>query len=75
MRPLVIIGIVLIVLGIIGLAIPSFTYFTQERVADAGFFKVDVDRPHTIVINPIAGVLAIVAGLVLVVVGRKTSSA
>jgi len=55
MRPLVLGGLILAVLGIVALAVPSFTYFTTERVADAGFFKVDVSRPHTIVLNPIVG--------------------
>ena len=41
MRPLLIVGLILVVLGIVALAIPSFTYFTTDRVADAGFFKID----------------------------------
>ena len=48
MRPLVVIGLILVVLGIVALAVPSFTFFTTERVADVGFFKIDVARPHTI---------------------------
>jgi len=74
MRPLVVIGVLLIVLGIVALAVPSFTFFTTERVADAGFFKIDMQRPHTIVINPIAGIVALVAGVVLILVGRRPSA-
>ena len=68
-RPFVVIGVILVVLGIIALAVPSFTFFTKERVADAGFFTIDVSRPHTIVFNPIAGCVALAGGLVLVLVG------
>src|SRR4051794_34458982 len=74
MRPLVLIGLILVVLGVVALAVPTFTFFTTERVADAGFFKIDVSRPHTIVINPIVGVIALAAGVVLVIVGRRPAS-
>jgi hypothetical protein len=74
MRPLVLIGLILVVLGIVALAIPSFTFFTTERVADAGFFTIDISRPHTIVINPIVGGIALAAGIVLVLAGLRSSS-
>jgi hypothetical protein len=74
MRLLVVIGLILVVLGIIALAVPSVTYFTTEHVADAGFFSINVSRPHTIVFNPIVGIVAIGAGLVLVVMGRRPAS-
>jgi len=74
MRPLAVLGLLLIILGIVALAVPSITFFTQERVADAGFFKIDISRPHTIFINPIAGVIALGAGLVLLIVGSRSTS-
>ena len=73
MRPLVLIGLVLVVLGIIALAIRSITYFTTERVADVGFFRIEVSRPHTIVFNPFVGIAALAVGVVLVLVGRRPS--
>jgi uncharacterized membrane protein HdeD (DUF308 family) len=75
MKPLVIVGVVLLVLGVVALAVPSFTFFTKDRVADAGFFTIDVSRPHTIVFNPIVGGVALAAGIVLVVVGLRSKSA
>ena len=30
MRPLIVIGLILVVLGTVALAVPSFTYFTTE---------------------------------------------
>ena len=66
------IGLLLVALGVVALAVPSFTFFTQERVADAGFFTIDRSRPHTVVLNPIVGGLALAAGLVLVVVGLRS---
>jgi hypothetical protein len=74
MRTLVVIGMLLIVLGIVALAVPSFTFFTRERVADTGFFSIDVSKPHTIILNPIVGIVAVAAGLILVLTGRRSAS-
>ena len=74
MRPLVVLGLILVVLGIVALAVPSFTFFTTERVADVGFFKIDVSRPHTIILNPIVGGVALVAGIVLILAGRRSGA-
>jgi len=67
--------LILVVLGIVALAIPSFTFFTTERVANVGFFTIDIARPHTIVFNPIVGGIALVAGIVLAIVGLRSGSA
>jgi hypothetical protein len=64
-------GMLLIMLGDLGLFIHSITYFTHEQVAGPlGFFAWDVSRPHTILFNPIAGVVAIAIGLALTLVPR-----
>lgn len=63
-------GVILIVLGILALAVPSFTFFTQERVADIGFFHIDVSKPHTVVLNPIVGVGALAVGAFLLLSAR-----
>ena len=69
MRFLTIIGVLLIVFGIVALGFQTITYFTVERVVDAGPLQIDVRRPHTIVFNPVASAVAVAAGLVLVIVG------
>jgi len=74
MKPLVFVGVILIVLGIVALAVPTITFFTTERVADTGFFHIDVSKPHTIVLNPIVGIVAAVAGVVLVLVGWRPAA-
>jgi hypothetical protein len=67
------IGLILVVLGIVALAIPTFTFFTTDRLADVGFIKIDLSRPHTIVINPIVGVLMLAGGIVLIFMGRRST--
>ena len=75
MRPLIMVGLILVILGILALAVPSLTYFTTERVVDGGFFKIDISRPHTIVFNPVVGGVALAVGGVLVLVGLRSRSA
>ena len=69
MRILAIIGVLFIAFGIFALGFQTVTYFTEERVVNAGPFHIDVQRPHTIVFHPVVGVVAITTGLVLGVVG------
>ncbi len=71
MRLLVVLGVLLIVFGICALAFQGVTFFTTERVVDAGPFQVDVQRPHTIILNPIAGIAALVVGAGLLIAGRR----
>jgi hypothetical protein len=74
MRPFVLVGSILAFLGLVALAVPSITFFTAERVADVGFFTIDMSRPHTIMFNPIVGGIALAVGLVLVIVGLRSGS-
>jgi len=74
LSPLFVIGLILAVFGLIALSVSSFTYFTTERVADVGFFKIDVSRPHTIAFNPAVGVAALAVGAVLSIVGLRSGS-
>lgn len=71
MKPLAIVGIVLIVLGVAALAYQGFTYTSRETVIDIGPIKATADTQKTVPIPPIAGVVAVVAGVALVVAGRR----
>jgi drug/metabolite transporter (DMT)-like permease len=64
-------GIILIVLGLVGLVWGGFSYTTQERVVDIGPIHATRDRTHNLPVAPIAGVLALIGGIVLVAVPRK----
>jgi hypothetical protein len=75
MKIVVVVGRILVVLGLIALAIPSFKYFTTEQIADVGFFQIDVSQPHTIVLNPIAGVAVIALGVALLLIGTRKERA
>lgn len=72
-KPLAISGLVLIVLGIVGLALGRFSYTTQEKVLDIGPLQATAEKEHSIAVPDIAGIAAIVAGGFLVYVGRRRS--
>jgi len=74
MNTKMIIAIVLIVLGALGLLYQGITYTTRERVLDVGPVHADVDRQHTIPIAPIVGGAALIGGLALLFVGRRTAA-
>jgi hypothetical protein len=71
MRPLAILGIVLIVLGIGGLVLGRFSYTTEEKVLDVGPLQATAEKEHSIAVPDIAGIAAIVAGGFLVYIGRR----
>jgi hypothetical protein len=62
-----IVGMLLIVLGVCALMFQGVTYFTTDRVGQAGPFAIDVQRPHTIIFHPIVGVAAIAGGVICMV--------
>ena len=65
------IGMILIALGVAGLAWGGFTYTTQEKVLDFGPIHATRDETHTVPLPPIAGGLALAGGIVLLVTGKK----
>jgi uncharacterized membrane protein len=71
MKPFVLVGIVLIVLGVVALAYQGVTYTSRERIIDVGPLKATVDRQNTIPLSPVLGVLALAGGIVLVATGRR----
>jgi drug/metabolite transporter (DMT)-like permease len=66
-----VIGIILIVLGLIGLAWGGFHYKTRQRVMDVGPIHATRTRTHQVPIPPIAGAAALIGGIVLLVVPTR----
>ncbi len=73
MKPLALIGIVLIVLGIVGLAVDNISFTERRTVVDAGPLKITADQQRTIPIPTIAGIAAVVVGLGLIFMSRKSA--
>jgi drug/metabolite transporter (DMT)-like permease len=60
-------GIILIVLGLVGIAWGGFTYKSQQRVMDLGPIHATREKTHNVPIPPIAGAIALIGGVVLLV--------
>ena len=73
MKPVTLIGVVLIIVGVLALAYQGITYTTREKVIDLGPLKASVDKQKTIPLPPILGALALAGGVVLVIVGARKS--
>jgi len=74
MKPLSIAGIALIVLGLAALAYQGFTYTTREKVIDIGPIQATAERQKTVPLPPIVGIVAVVAGVGLLVAGSRKRS-
>lgn len=71
MKPLSLVGLLLVVAGVIALAIGRFSYTTEEKVLELGPIVATADQEHTIDIPDVAGIIAVVAGIALIFVGRR----
>ena len=71
MKPAVIVGVILIILGVVALAYQGITYTTQEKVVDLGPLKVEAKKEKTIPLPPLLGALLLVGGVVLVAVSAR----
>jgi len=66
-----IIGAILIVIGLIGLIWGGISYTREEKVLDLGPIEATAERQERIPIGPVAGGIALVGGIVILVAGRK----
>jgi uncharacterized membrane protein HdeD (DUF308 family) len=64
-------GIILIILGLVALGYQGITYTKQDKVAQIGDVKITAEKEHTVYFPPILGGAALIAGIVLVAIGRK----
>jgi uncharacterized membrane protein len=74
MKPIIWVGILLIVLGGLALASQGFNYTHRERVMDVGPMHVTREDHDRVSIPPILGGLALIGGIALLVVGGRKSS-
>ena len=70
MKPMAILGVLLIAIGIAGLAIDNISFTERKTIVDAGPLKVTTDEQRTIPIPTIAGIVAVIAGAGLLFMGR-----
>ena len=68
------VGIVLVILGVVGLAYGGVTWTTKEKVVDLGPLQVTHDKTQSLPLPPIVGGICLIASvLLLVAAGRQQS--
>lgn len=71
MRGTALLGVVLIVLGIAGLAFDHFSYTETKPVLKAGPIQVNSQEEHHISIPLVGSIVVLVAGAGLLIAGRR----
>lgn len=73
-KPIIHVGIALILLGIAAFIHEGISYSNREMVVDLGPLQASVDAIKAIPLSPLVAGLVLAGGIVLVVVGIKKSS-
>jgi drug/metabolite transporter (DMT)-like permease len=73
MKAATIVGILLIFVGIAGLAFGGFSFTRKEKVLDLGPIQATADKKESLPVPPLLGALAIVGGVVLLAAGARRS--
>jgi hypothetical protein len=71
MRNLMWVGVLLVVLGIAGLIVQYVTVTEKRTVAEIGPLEVKTEQERNIPIPTIAGIIAVLAGIVIIVTARR----
>ena len=74
MKPMIWIGILLIVFGAMVLAYQGINYTREKKVLDVGSVHLTKETHERIPLPPILGGLALVGGVVLLVMGSSSKS-
>ena len=71
MKPLMLTGIALILLGILGLSFNRISYTSKEKILDIGPVEATAEKEKSIPLPPLLGGLVLVAGVGLVAAAYK----
>lgn len=71
MKPTMLVGIVLIVIGVAALAYHGITYTSREKVFQIGSLEATKKTDKTIPLPPLLGGAMLAGGVLLVVMGAK----
>ena len=73
MKPIGILGVVLICVGIAGLFFSRVSWTETKPILKAGPLEINSQEDHTVWIPTIAGIAAVVAGAGLVFAGKRSA--
>jgi hypothetical protein len=66
-----IVGIVLVIIGVIGLAYGGVSYTKEKTVVDIGPIKATADSKETIPVPPVLGGIALAGGIILIATAAR----
>ena len=69
-----VLGFVLVVLGVLTVIYGGFSYNRQRTVFEVGSIKATATEQRNVPLSPIAGGIAIVVGLALLIVPRRQTA-
>jgi hypothetical protein len=70
-RFLLLIGVLLVILGLIGLAHPTFSYHEKKEVAKLGPVQATVDEEKNVEIPRVASIVVALAGLAVLLLAPR----
>jgi drug/metabolite transporter (DMT)-like permease len=65
-------GIVLLIVGVLMIAYTGFNFVTNEKVVELGSIEITKEKNHVFQWSPVAGVVLIIGGVVLLVMDKKS---
>ena len=71
MKATTLVGILLIILGVVGLAYPRISYTTREKIVDLGPIEATKETKKSIPLPPVLGGLSLAGGVILLVAAGK----
>lgn len=71
MKTTTIAGVLLIAIGISAFAYQGISFTTREKVVDLGPIHLSAEKTRGIPLSPLAGGIALVGGIGLLVMGKK----
>jgi hypothetical protein len=71
MKPVAIVGVLLILLGVAALVYQSVTYTSRETVIDIGPVHATAERERTLPLPPLVGIAVVAGGVALLVIGIR----
>jgi uncharacterized membrane protein YidH (DUF202 family) len=71
MRPLALVGVLLIAMGLVALVLQGISYTSRETLIDIGPLQATADRQKTLMLPPVLGIAAVVGGMVLMIAAMR----
>jgi hypothetical protein len=71
MKPIMIAGVLLILLGIVALSFQRISFTTEEKIAEIGPFSATAQKEKSIPLPPLLGGLALIAGVGMMAIGYR----